>query len=140
MSQYSQAQNAYSTTARQTTSDPRSIEYQIFSKVTGRLLKANANREKNFSEFAEALYDNTHLWTTLAADILSDGNQLDDALKVQLLNLANYSQQHAHKALKTDIGADALISINNTIMRGLRGEVDTESVSASETDTHKKGA
>lgn len=140
MSQYSQAQNAYSTTARQTTSDPRSIEYQIFSKVTGRLLKANANREKNFSEFAEALYDNTRLWTTLAADILSDGNQLDDGLKVQLLNLANYSQQHAHKALKTNIGADALISINNTIMRGLRGEVDTETVSASETVTHKKGA
>lgn len=127
MNNHGEARNAYSVTARATASSPRSIEYQAFTKVTGRLSQANTNRKENYNEFVAALHDNTRLWTTLAVDLVSDENELDEDIKVQLLNLANYSQKHASKALKSDIGADALISINNTIMRGLRGDTGTVS-------------
>lgn len=126
MSSYSQAKNAYSVTSRTTTSDPKTVEYQAFAQITSRLVRANENRTENFSEYVSALYDNTNLWKTLAYDLLDEENQLEQDLKVQLLNLANYSHQHAHKALKSDIGADALISINNMIMRGLRGDTGAE--------------
>ena len=101
---------------------PRAIEYDIFAKTTARLRAANAAGAASFPALAEALTANRRLWTELAIDLASDDNLLPDALRVQLLGLAQFTLRHSEAVLRGEQSADVLVDLNIAIMRGLKGE------------------
>jgi flagellar biosynthesis activator protein FlaF len=113
------AQTAYGPKAVSTQS-PRETEYQTFVRITGALATAHANGR--VVEIAKALHDNNRLWTTLAADAASDGNQLPVSLRARIVNLAQFSLTHSMKVLRMEADAQPLIEINQTVMKGLRGQ------------------
>jgi len=102
----------------------RSAEYEIIARITARLRKAKDGGAMSFPELAEALTENRRLWTEFAIDINSPANGLPTALKVQLLNLAQFSISHTNAILESRGSVDVLIDINTAIMRGLSGKAD----------------
>lgn len=119
------ARDGYATSVG-TTASPRSMEYQIFARVTRRL--ANATREtfQEFAELAEALHDNLQLWTVVAADVASEQNKLPKDLRSKLFYLYEFTRKHSAKVLDGDADANVLVDINMSVMRGLRGDAAEE--------------
>ena len=101
------------------TGTPREIEYQLFSQITGRLHRAN-DPEVQFSDLAEAVFDNLSLWRTIALDVADQDNDLPDMLRAQLFYLYEFTSVHTRKVLQREADATALIEINTSIMRGLK--------------------
>ncbi|MCC5967411.1 MAG: flagellar biosynthesis regulator FlaF [Natronohydrobacter sp.] len=102
----------------------RTAEYQVIARITSRLQRAHADRANGFAALAEALTENRRLWTEFAIDLASTENTLPDALKLQLLQLANFTLRHTEVVLRAGASADVLIDINIAIMRGLAGKDD----------------
>lgn len=99
----------------------RDNEYTIFSRVT-RLLR-EADPDCKTAEAITAVHKNNELWTLLAADLSHPDNALPDETKAGLLSLAGFSVRHGHSLLAGIGSIQALIDINMSIMKGLRGEV-----------------
>jgi flagellar biosynthesis activator protein FlaF len=95
----------------------KSIEYQAFSDIIGRLKSASA--KSSFNELVAVLHDNRTLWTILAADVADPGNGLPQQLRAQIFYLAEFTHLHSSKVLRGDADVDALIDINTAILRGL---------------------
>lgn len=108
----------YKTAAKQL-GTPRSIEYQVFARVTG-LLKEASGPDGSFVDLAHAIHENTRLWTVIMCDVASDDNGLTDMLRAQIFYLGEFSLKHAREVLARSADAEALIEINTIIMRGLR--------------------
>lgn len=108
------AQSAYSAATTELKA-PRTAEYEVFARVTRALKTA-----KGLSDRVAALHDNRRLWLVLAADLADPANALPDALRAQLLSLAEFTRQHTSKVLRDGASADVLVEINTTVMRGLR--------------------
>lgn len=100
----------------------RSIEYEIFARVTKDLARAWSNRQADFPALARALDDNNRLWTTLATDVADTDNGLPAALRAQLFYLYEFTAEHSRKVLADAAGAGVLVDINTAVMRGLRGD------------------
>lgn len=98
---------------------PKSIEYQAFSDIIGRLKAASTNENAAFSELVAALHDNRTLWTVLAADVADADNGMPKQLRAQIFYLAEFTQIHSTKVLRGEADVDALIDINTAILRGL---------------------
>ncbi len=116
------AQNAY-TTATTAIKTPRSIELDVFSRVTRRL--SRKLEETNYPEFARALHENRHLWTLLAVDVADPDNGLPQDLRARLFYLAEFTLQHTSKVLAGTASVDILHEINSSVMRGLRQQGET---------------
>ena len=101
---------------------PRALEYDLLARVTGRLKVASAQREEDHPSFVRALNDNLSLWSTLAADVAGEGNQLPAMLRARLFWLYEFTAQHSRTVLDGKAGVEVLIDINTAVMRGLRGE------------------
>ncbi|OYU17380.1 MAG: flagellar biosynthesis regulator FlhF [Rhodobacteraceae bacterium PARR1] len=101
---------------------PRAVEYDLLARITGRLTVAAAQRDTDFPGFVRALNDNLSLWSTLAADVAGDGNQLPALLRARLFWLYEFTAQHSRAVLDGTAGVEVLIEINTAVMRGLRGE------------------
>jgi len=101
---------------------PRSVEYQVFSQVTGELNRA-MREDRPFAELAAALTQNQRLWTALAADLVNPDNALPASLKGQILSLAAFTRNHTASVLRREAEPGALVEINTAIMRGLRGQL-----------------
>ncbi len=97
---------------------PREIEYELFARVTRAL--QSVLRDDLRVGAAQAVVDNTQLWTELAADLAHDGNELPADLKGSLLSLAMYSIRHGNRVLTGSGQVGPLIDINLNIMKGLR--------------------
>ena len=121
MSALAQPESLYGEATR-ATGTPRSVEYQVFSQVTGRLNRARRDGEP-FSRLAAALQDNLRLWTVIATDVTSAGNGLPLQLRGQLADLAKFVRLHTHKVLRREAEAGILIEINTAVMRGLSGQL-----------------
>lgn len=113
------AQTAYGPRAVSTQS-PRETEYQAFVRITGALAAAHATGR--IGDIAKALHDNNRLWTTLAADVASEGNQLPHSLRARIVNLAQFALNHSMKVMALQADSVPLIEINQTVMKGLRGQ------------------
>ena len=100
---------------------PRSMEYEIFGRVTGQLRRA-AREDRPFSELAAAIHDNQRLWTALIADMAHAENALPDQLKARLISLAAFTRAHSAKVLRGEGETAPLVEINTAVMRGLRGQ------------------
>ena len=100
----------------------RSIEYDLFARITKRLAEAWAMRNQDFAGLVRALHDNTTMWRTLASDVAEPGNGLPKALRARLFYLYEFTVKHSRKILEDESSIDVLVDINTAIMRGLRGE------------------
>lgn len=94
----------------------RDIEYDAFSRVSNALQNARSDS----AALIPAIHMNTELWTLMANDLASPGNELPDQLKARLLSLAIFSIRHGYRALAGDASVSVLIDINRSIMAGLR--------------------
>ena len=121
MSVNAPALNAYGDAAR-ATGTPRSVEYQVFSQITGQLNRA-LKAGQPFSEVAQALHENLRLWTVIAVDVTEPGNALPVGLRSQLAGLAKFIRSHTQLVLLREADAGVLIEINTAVMRGLRGQL-----------------
>lgn len=99
----------------------RDTEYDVFARVTSMLRKASASG--NRLQIIEAADKNNQLWTILATDLAGDGNRLPDTVRAGLLSLADFSLRHGRAVMLRNLTLDALIDINLSVMKGLRGEV-----------------
>ena len=113
-------QNGYAATATMMRST-RDAEYGVFSRVTGMLRQAE--RQGRSADTIGAVHKNNELWTILAADLADPGNALPDEVKAGLLSLAGFSIRHGHAVMAGNATTDALIDVNLSVMKGLRGEV-----------------
>lgn len=102
----------------------RTAEYEVIAHITSRLRKAHDEGAMSFPALAAALTENRLLWTEFATDLAMPDNPLPEGLKVQLLNLAQFTMTHTSAVLEGRASADPLIDINNAIMRGLSGKAD----------------
>ena len=117
------AQNAYAP-ASPATHTSRDIEYHAFAHVTGLMSMARDLPDSidKRRQLAEGMHQNVRLWLALAVDVASDDNQLPKELRAQILGLANFARTHMARVLAGAETVDALIDVNISIMKGLRGE------------------
>lgn len=102
----------------------RDSEYAVFARVTHALKSLDESDKRAFPQLAEAVTDNQRLWSTLSEDLMHDGNKLPDALRAQLIGLAEFVRKHSLQVLAGKASIVPLIDINTSIMRGLRGNVE----------------
>ncbi len=112
------AQRAYGQTSAPTRT-PRNTEYDVFARITHRLISAARGGKKEFPALAKAINDNRRLWTTLATDVAGDGNALPDDLRARIFYLAEFTHAHSSKVLREGASVAPLIEVNAAIMRGL---------------------
>jgi len=115
-----QAQKAYAP-AHSHLRSAKSIEYQVFSDVIGRLQEASDSNK--FSDLVASLYENRALWSILARDVANPDNGLPQQLRAQIFYLYEFTQLHTGKVLRGDADVDALIDINTSILRGLASSI-----------------
>ncbi len=99
----------------------RDAEYDAISRIT-RMLR-QSDRSGRSPEAVMAVHRNNELWTLLATDLANPGNALPDEVKAGLLSLAAFSLRHGSSVMAGNATTDALIEVNLSILRGLRGEV-----------------
>jgi flagellar protein FlaF len=114
------ASSAYSGAAVPTRTD-RGAEYDAVARCTRALASAQSGNG-GFAVLARALSDNRRLWNVLAADVSGDGNRLPPALRAGIFYLAEFTRHHSRRVLAGEADMAALIDINTTVMRGLRGQ------------------
>lgn len=120
MNALSQARQAYSAVSAPIRT-PRSIEYEALSKITSRIHAAAKKGKPAFSDLAEALHDNTRMWTLFASGVADSANSLSPQLRAQLFYLAEFTRAHTGKVLRREASVKPLLEINAAVMRGLRG-------------------
>lgn len=101
---------------------PRTQEYDVIARITSRIKSAQAGLPNGFPTLVAALAENRKLWVELATDVALPENPLPLALKVQILNLAQFTLQHTAKVLNGLGTPDPLIDVNLAIMKGLSGK------------------
>ena len=121
MNAHALAQKAYAAT-NSSIKTPRAIEYEAIARVTHDLKKSAAHKKKNFPKFAEAVYRNNQLWTTLAANVVDDANELPPQIRAQIFYLSEFTKRHAAQVLAGTASVGPLLEINAAILRGLRQE------------------
>lgn len=120
MTAHSQALRAYGQ-ASTPTRTPRGVEYEVFARVTRRLVDATRkDRKTDFPTIVRAVHDNRQLWTILAADVAGEGNSLPSQLRARIFYLAEFTFAHSRKVLNEQAELRPLIEVNTAIMRGLR--------------------
>jgi len=102
----------------------RDSEYAVFARVTHALKSLDETDKRAFPELAGAVSDNQRLWSALSEDLMQDGNSLPDALRAQLIGLAEFVRKHGMLVLAGKASVVPLIDINTSIMRGLRGNAE----------------
>lgn len=124
------AAKGYATTSRETASG-KQIEIKVFASITARMASADPEKPGGFAELAEAMHDNVRLWNTLAVDVLDEDNQLSPELRVQVIELAQFTFLHTQKVLKREADVEVLVDINRAVTAGLSGVVpDEEAIEA----------
>jgi flagellar protein FlaF len=104
----------------------RGTEYAVFAQTTSRLKALDETDKTGFPALAAAVTDNQRLWGVLFEDLMNDGNGLPDALRANLIGLAEFTRRHSLQVLAGKASIAPLIEINTSIMRGLRGNVKEE--------------
>ena len=98
---------------------PRTIEYRLFGQITGALMDAKSSGARGMP-LIDVIDRNRRLWSMLAGDCMSDGNQLPRELRAQIVSLAIWVSKYSTDVMQQDASLDPLIEINRTIMQGLQ--------------------
>lgn len=110
---------AYQNTQR-ITEDPRQTEYRLFGDVTGALIGAQRVQASGGS-LVEVIDWNRRVWRTLAADCIDEHNQLPEGVRAQIVSLSLWVTKYSKEVIRKGAPLDPLITVNRTIMEGLRG-------------------
>ncbi|MDT0681697.1 flagellar biosynthesis regulator FlaF [Roseicyclus sp. F158] len=97
----------------------RGTEYAVFADVTRRLQSACSAGPDDFAALASAVHANRRLWIILAADLADTDNGLPSELRARLFYLARFVDHHSRQVLRREMGAEPLVDINRSVMRGL---------------------
>lgn len=130
MTSQQNAIRGYGQVKRQTASD-KHIELQLFSQITAKLRA----QDKSYTGFltpdlAQVLVDNAKLWNLIFIDLSSTENRLPVTLKVNLIELSEFTQFHTQQVLRGEAEFGVLIDINTNIINGLKQSLTTEIPSA----------
>jgi flagellar protein FlaF len=99
--------------------NPRIIEYRLFGQITGALMDAKSSGAKGVP-LVDVIDRNRRLWSMLAGDCMSDGNQLPKELRAQIVSLAIWVSKYSADVMQQGAPLDPLIDINRNIMQGLK--------------------
>jgi flagellar protein FlaF len=109
---------AYQKTLRSTES-PRDTEYRLFAQVTQALIDAEKAGRADMPRLIDALDWNRRLWSALAGDCASEGNQLPQAVRAQIISISLWVSRYTSEVSQGKSGIEALIEVNRSIMAGL---------------------
>lgn len=70
-------------------------------------------------ELSDALHVNNQLWTALAFDCASDGNQLPQSLRANIISLAMWVVGHSAKVLKSEARVAPIVEVNRNVAAGV---------------------
>jgi flagellar protein FlaF len=99
--------------------NPRSVEYRLFGQITGALMEARSSGATG-TPLIDAIDRNRRLWSMLAGDCMSDGNQLPKELRAQIVSLAIWVSKYSSDVTQQGAPLDPLIDVNRNIMQGLQ--------------------
>lgn len=105
--------------AAQKNEDPRQLEVRAFAQATRELIEAAKLPKTEIGRRAEALSKNRRLWTLLATDCATEGNNLPNTLRAQIISLSLFVDKQSRAVIREDETFDVLIEINRTVMEGL---------------------
>ena len=103
------------------TANTGQIEYALFQDITQALKNVDEAETPQPAVWADAIDRNLKLWQILATDLMSDANELDPALKRNLIALAESVRQISYHVLSRKAEIIELVEINEIIMQGLEG-------------------
>lgn len=99
----------------------RGREYSALSKVTCMMQNHKNNTFGNITNLLIALNKNLKLWTIFASDVGQEKNGLPQNIKSIIFYLFEFTQAETHKIIRGEGDIEALIEINKSVMKGLRG-------------------
>jgi flagellar biosynthesis activator protein FlaF len=99
--------------------NPRTTEYRLFGQITGALMDAKTSGAKG-PPLVDVIDRNRRLWSVLAGDCVSEGNQLPKELRAQIVSLAIWVSKYSTDVMHKGASIDPLIDINRNIMQGLK--------------------
>ncbi len=111
---------------KQRTAGEKEIEFALFRQITDALQDVSEKDDVQPTDWADAIYRNQQLWTTIAIDLLQPGNALPDEMKRSLFYLAEFVRQNSMKIMAGEGDIADLIEINQSIMNGLGGAVASD--------------
>lgn len=103
---------------------PRDVEFRLFSQVTLALIEASKLDPKDFAGRIGALDWNRRMWSVLAADCGSEGNQLPRELRAGIISLSIWVSKYTSEVIRGDEDIQDLIDVNRMIMQGLSTRAD----------------
>ena len=109
---------AYQQTATRVES-PRELEYRLFAQVTLALMEAAKADPSDVAARVDPLDWNRRVWSVLAQDCASDGNQLPKPLRASIISLALWVGRHTSAVIRRQEQIEPLIEVNRLIMQGL---------------------
>ena len=115
---------AYKKAAQQTES-PRQTEYRLFGEVTRALMRAAEADVNDIQTRIDALDWNRRVWSTLASDCATPGNNLSMELRAQIISISLWVSRHTSLVMRRQEEFEPLIEVNRTIMQGLAGRAET---------------
>jgi flagellar protein FlaF len=109
---------AYQKTQRNN-ENPKQTEYRLFAQVTGALMDAERAGRSNLPLLVDALDWNRRLWSTLATDCSSEGNQLPEQVRARIISISIWVSRYSSEVAQKGASLEPLIDVNKSIMAGL---------------------
>jgi flagellar biosynthesis activator protein FlaF len=109
---------------------PRDIEYRLFGQVTRALMEVSESETSDIGARMDALDWNRRLWSVLATDCASTGNQLPMQLRANIISLSLWVNRHTSAIMRNEAEFGPLIDINKMIMQGLQPRGEASSAAA----------
>lgn len=104
------------------TANTGQIEYALFQDITQALKIVDEVEMPAPAVWADAIDRNMKLWQILSTDLMSEANELDPALKRNLIALSESVRQISYQVLARKAEITELVEINEIIMQGLEGQ------------------
>lgn len=104
------------------TANTGQIEYALFQDITQALKNVDEVEMPAPAVWADAIDRNMKLWQILSTDLMSEANELDPALKRNLIALSESVRQISYQVLARKAEITELVEINEIIMQGLEGQ------------------
>ncbi|WP_029728721.1 flagellar biosynthesis regulator FlaF [Sphingomonas sp. UNC305MFCol5.2] len=108
-------------TARSRAETPRSAEFRLMSEITGEMMDAETAGLKG-AMLMQSLHRNREMWSAFATDCGATGNGLPRELRAQIISLGLWVERFTSDVVAGREPIGELISLNRTIMEGLRGQ------------------
>jgi flagellar biosynthesis activator protein FlaF len=107
--------------ARSRAETPRAAEFRLMSQITGEMMDAETSGLKG-AMLMQPLHRNREMWSAFATDCGATGNGLPNELRAQIISLGLWVERFTSDVVAGREPIGELISLNRTIMEGLRGQ------------------